>query len=50
MPNIKTKKHIAREKREDIVINEEWAIYVPDTPEVPQSLITELFSQTSGTP
>ncbi len=39
-----------REEREDIVKNEEWAIYVPDTPEVPQNLITELFSQTTGTP
>jgi len=39
-----------REERDDIVINEEWANYVPDTPEVPQSLLTELFSQDTTTP
>jgi parvulin-like peptidyl-prolyl isomerase len=37
-------------ERDDIVKNEEWPVYVPETPEVPQSLIAELFSQQSGTP
>ena len=39
-----------REERDDIVINEEWANYVPDTPEVPQALLAELFSQNISTP
>jgi len=39
-----------REERDDITINEEWANYVPNTPEVPQGLLAELFSQNTSTP
>lgn len=34
-----------RDERSDIVIEENWINFVPNTPEVPQTLLTSLYSQ-----
>ena len=34
-----------RDSRDDIIIQDNWIDFVPNTPEVPQSLLTSLYSQ-----